>query len=106
MYRHPYSVPRARRPQDCSMERRHMTNTTQRDAGGKGLLARHKKTLMAGVFGLGVLGLAAGDLVIQPTNPAWASSQTSMVAPTQALGFADVVEKVRPAVVSVKVKTV
>jgi serine protease Do len=82
-----------------------MMKTFQTEAGTQSLLARHKRTLMAGVFGLGVLGLAAGDLLIEPTSPAIAASQTAQVAPTANTGFADIVDKVRPAVVSIKVKT-
>jgi serine protease Do len=84
-----------------------MLNDTKFEPAKNGLLARHRKTLMAGVFGLGVLGLAAGDLlVLQPSSPAIAASQTAQVMPAQSFGFADTVEKVSPAVVSVKVKTV
>ena len=79
-----------------------MTNDIQ--PATPGFLARHRKSLMAGVFGLGVLGLAAGDLVVlQPAGPAIAAPQTLTGAQTS--GFADVVERVSPAVVSVKVKT-
>ncbi|MDQ0469735.1 Do family serine endopeptidase [Labrys wisconsinensis] len=82
-----------------------MTTETQSTVK-PGFLARHRRTLMAGVFGLGVLGLAASDiLVMQPSTPAYAQSQSQLVH-AQPFSFADVVEKVRPAVVSVKVKTV
>ena len=81
-----------------------MMNETPRPASS-GFLARHRRTLMAGVFGLGVLGLAAGDVVtLQPSSPAVAAPQTVTGVPA-APGFAEVVERVSPAVVSVKVKT-
>jgi serine protease Do len=83
-----------------------MINDTKPASSKPGLLARHRRTLMAGVFGLGVLGLAAGDLIVQPMSPAIAASQSAQVAPAASFGFAEVVDKVRPAVVSVKVKTV
>jgi serine protease Do len=82
-----------------------MTQQTE-PATRPGILARHRKTLMAGVFGLGILGLAAGDiLVMQPSAPAYAQSQSQQINGPQ-FSFANVVDKVRPAVVSVKVKTV
>jgi serine protease Do len=80
-----------------------MMNETR--PASSGFLARHRRTLMAGVFGLGVLGLAAGDMVaLQPSSPAIAAPQT-VTGVQAASGFAEVVERVSPAVVSVKVKT-
>jgi serine protease Do len=81
-----------------------MINNTKPDGARTGVLSRHRKMLMAGVFGLGVLGLAAGDfLAVQPG--AQAASQSAQVTPAQSPGFATIVEKVSPAVVSVKVKS-
>ncbi len=70
-----------------------------------GILARRRTRLMAAVFGLGVAGAVAGNFVLVPSvTPAYAQSQ-SQAAPAQPFGFANVVQKVRPAVVSIKVKT-
>ena len=77
----------------------HDDNTNQKT----GILSRHRKSLLAAVFGLGVAGALAGNFVITPSvTPAYAQTQT---APAQPFGFADIVQKVRPAVVSIKVKT-
>jgi serine protease Do len=71
-----------------------------------GVLARRRTRLLAAVFGLGVAGAVAGNFVVMPgVTPAYAQSQSQAVAPQQPFGFADVVQKVRPAVVSIKVKT-
>ena len=43
--------------------------------------------------------------VSSPTTGAIAASQTALVTPNANTGFADIVDKVRPAVVSIKVKT-
>lgn len=67
-----------------------------------GILARRRTRLMAAVFGLGVAGAVAGNFVVMPSvTPAFAQTQSQVAQP----GFADIVQKVRPAVVSIKVKT-
>jgi serine protease Do len=82
-----------------------MTMINETRPASSGFLARHRRSLMAGVFGLGVLGLAAGDMVVlQPSSAAIAAPQT-VTGVQAASGFAEVVERVSPAVVSVKVKT-
>ncbi|MEP9348526.1 Do family serine endopeptidase [Xanthobacter sp. KR7-225] len=63
---------------------------------------RHRKALLAGVFGLAIAGVVAGQFVPPANSPALAQITTSQPAGT--FSFADIVEKVSPAVVSVKVK--
>jgi serine protease Do len=63
---------------------------------------RHRKALLAGVFGLAIAGVVAGQFVPPANTPAFAQITTSQPAGT--FSFADIVEKVSPAVVSVKVK--
>ncbi|HEV1999949.1 MAG TPA: Do family serine endopeptidase [Xanthobacteraceae bacterium] len=62
---------------------------------------RRRSILLASVFGLAVAGFAATQTVI-PQTPALAQIRTER-SPGQ-YSFADVVDKVRPAVVSVRVK--
>src|SRR5262245_50420165 len=68
------------------------------------LLSPHRLGLLAGVAGLGVVGfLSASDLAATlkvPTLNTAAYAQTSQ----RPVGFADIVEKVKPAVISVRVK--
>lgn len=63
---------------------------------------RRRQALLAGVFGLAVAGMVAGELIPGTATPAFAQITTSQ--PAGAFSFADIVEKVSPAVVSVKVK--
>ena len=71
-------------------------------ANKSGHLARRRSLLLAGVLGIAVLGFAVGQIL--PTTVAPANAQiTTDRAPGQ-YSFADVVEKVRPAVVSVRVR--
>jgi serine protease Do len=70
------------------------------------LLTPRRLTLLASAAGLGVAMLAAGPGGYVPMSlPAWASSaraaETTMAHPA---GFADLVAKVKPAVISVRVK--
>ncbi|WP_448953368.1 Do family serine endopeptidase [Labrys neptuniae] len=78
-------------------------NSTDHDMKPKsGILARRRTRLMAAVFGLGVAGAVAGNFIVMPpVTPAFAQTQSQVAQP----GFADIVQKVRPAVVSIKVKT-
>ncbi len=65
-----------------------------------------RNALLAGASALALLGLTFGDAVFVP-QPAQAQAQAApiQVAPTMApMSFADVVEKVSPAVVSVQVR--
>ncbi|CAM5769996.1 serine peptidase [Labrys miyagiensis] len=80
----------------------HDNDTTQKT----GILARRRTRLLAAVFGLGVAGAVAGNLIVVPSvTPAYAQSQSQTAPAQQPFGFADIVQKVRPAVVSIKVKT-
>ncbi|MCK0196327.1 Do family serine endopeptidase [Ancylobacter sp. 6x-1] len=66
-------------------------------------LRRSRTRLLAGVFTLALAGGAVGAFVLPETvTPAYAQITTSQ--PAGAFSFADIVEKVSPAVVSVKVK--
>ncbi|HSI42284.1 MAG TPA: Do family serine endopeptidase [Xanthobacteraceae bacterium] len=67
------------------------------------ILARSRARLLAGVFGLALAGGAVGAMIVPETiTPAFAQITTAQPAGT--FSFADIVEKVSPAVVSVKVK--
>src|SRR5947199_4109347 len=68
------------------------------------ILSAHRLVLLAGIAGLGTTLLIGGaGFLPQPTNP-----DLSAVAYAQGIqrpvGFADIVEKVKPAVISVRVK--
>ena len=67
-----------------------------------GLLARRRSLLLAGVLGIAAFGFVAGQMLPQASGPAVAQITTDR--PSGQYSFADVVEKVRPAVVSVRVK--
>jgi len=70
-----------------------------------GVLARSRSRMMAAVFGFGLATAAiGGTLILQNTNTAVAQTDAAVVQ--QPFSFANIVDKVRPAVVSVKVKTV
>jgi serine protease Do len=82
-----------------------MTSQNNDSTQKTGILARRRTRLLAAVFGLGVAGAVAGNFVLVPSvTPAYAQAQ-SQATPAQPFGFADIVQKVRPAVVSIKVKT-
>ena len=76
-------------------------NVTPPAAGG--LFKRRRAVLLASVFGLALSGLAASQIVL-PGLSSPALAQISTDRPAGQYSFADVVERVRPAVVSVKVK--
>jgi serine protease Do len=67
-------------------------------------LAPRRIALLASVAGVGIAVLAGGaDLRTASNHAAWISSAAAAENTAQPLGFADVVEKVKPAVVSVRV---
>src|ERR1700674_5672344 len=72
-------------------------------AAGYRLLSKRRIVLLATVAGLGA-GLVFGDYGLAPKSvllaPAFAQAQNAQ----HPAGFADIVEKVKPAVISVKVK--
>jgi serine protease Do len=67
-----------------------------------GILRRRRMALLAGVLGVAITGFAVGQILPQAVAPALAQISTNR-NPTQ-MSFADVVERVSPAVVSVRVK--
>ncbi len=69
----------------------------------RGLLKRRRSLLLASVFGLALTGLAVGQVIL-PNISTPAFAQISTDRPANQYSFADIVERVRPAVVSVKVK--
>jgi serine protease Do len=77
-------------------------NPDQIPAKPSGFLRRKRAILLAGVFGVAVTGFAIGQILPQAISPATAQITTNRAA-TQ-MSFADVVERVSPAVVSVRVK--
>jgi serine protease Do len=67
-----------------------------------GILRRRRSLLLAGVLGVAIAGFAAGQIVPQAFSPAVAQITTERSA--SQMSFADVVDRVTPAVVSVRVK--
>ncbi|HEY8267770.1 MAG TPA: Do family serine endopeptidase [Xanthobacteraceae bacterium] len=73
------------------------------DSTTRSLFTRRRSALLASVFGIAVLGFAAGQVILPPvSSPALAQITTDR--PAGQYSFADVVERVRPAVVSVRTK--
>ncbi|GGF53350.1 serine peptidase [Azorhizobium oxalatiphilum] len=64
-------------------------------------LTKRRTALMAGVVGLAVAGVAIGQFGY-PSTPALAQAQAPLTS--NSFSFADIVQKVSPAVVSVKIK--
>jgi serine protease Do len=70
-----------------------------------GFLAPRRIALLASVAGVGVAVLASGTGPLTTSkSPVWISSAAAAEATAQPKGFADLVEKVKPAVISVRVK--
>jgi serine protease Do len=78
-------------------------NNASRPARGKVLAAR-RLTLLASVAGLGIAVLLGGPGYRSPTLPALTSPAQAAEAAQHPAGFADLVARVKPAVVSVRVK--
>lgn len=72
-------------------------------SSSKSIVKSRMRTLMLGALGLGVAGTLGAQALLGGPNPAYA--EPVRVEGQQVAGFADVVEKVTPAVVSVRVKT-
>jgi serine protease Do len=71
-----------------------------------GRASRLKGVLLGSVFALALGGIVAGEAVVFSDNTAQAQNLSAQVAtPAQPFSFADVVERVQPAVVSIRVKT-
>ncbi len=80
-----------------------MSTPSQRGAGWTaGILPKSKRVLMASVLALGVTGGLIGHATLIQSTPALAATAMLQGAP---FSFADLVEKVRPAVVSIRVKS-
>jgi len=67
--------------------------------------SRLKSTLLASVFALAIGGVVIGDSGLLATSPAQAENLSIPSQTQQPFSFADVVERVQPAVVSIRVKT-
>src|ERR1700730_3345064 len=79
---------------------------TQRDnSPARKLPAPRRIALLASVAGVGIAMLAAGTgLQTASNSPAWISSAVAAETAAQPRGFADLVEKEKPAVISVRVR--
>src|SRR6188508_2925693 len=80
----------------------HMTNQTLSSQDPKSRTLR-KRALLGTAAALVVGGVIAGEAILLPKSPALADAVR--VEGVHPVSFADVVEKVRPAVVSVRVKS-
>lgn len=69
----------------------------------KSILKNRMRSLLLGTLSLGIVGLVGGQTL--PIGPTAAFAEPVRVEGQQVVGFADVVEKVTPAVVSVRVKS-
>ncbi|MEO1067038.1 MAG: Do family serine endopeptidase [Pseudomonadota bacterium] len=69
----------------------------------KSLLKSRARSLAAGVFGLGLVTAFAGQTLL--STPTTVFAEPVRVEGQQVVGFADVVDEVKPAVVSVRVKS-
>jgi len=69
-----------------------------------GLVRRRRTVLLAGALSLGVAGLVAGETFLVPSTPAMAEVVKVPGNAAQMPSFADVVQAVEPAVVSIRVK--
>jgi serine protease Do len=78
-------------------------NNASRPTPGKVLAAR-RLTLLASVAGIGVAVMLGGPGYGSPTPPAVTSPAQAVETVQHPAGFADLVAKVKPAVVSVRVK--
>jgi serine protease Do len=65
---------------------------------------RVRSLLLGSVFGVAIAGAAVGQLILLPSSSTPAAAQISTDRSASQYSFADVVDRVRPAVVSVKVK--
>ncbi|MBB4305057.1 serine protease Do [Rhodobium orientis] len=80
-----------------------MTNNSPRRAGWTAaIIPSSKRALMASVLALGVAGGMIGQSALVQSTPAFAESAQTTMKP---FSFADLAEKVSPAVVSISVKT-
>ena len=71
----------------------------------RGRLAAYRPALLAGVAGLSAAALIGGKGFLPPTGVSALSTAAYAQTTARPAGFADLVEKVKPAVISVRVKT-
>ncbi|MGA0531879.1 Do family serine endopeptidase [Hansschlegelia sp. KR7-227] len=84
-----------------------MTNDKPTPNSAGGFLARRRKTVIASALALGVAGALGAGAFTTGVTPALAESSAIQPQAAPALpSFADVVDRVKPAVVSVRVKNV
>jgi serine protease Do len=68
------------------------------------LFKPRRVALLASVAGVGIAALAAGADLYQPSPLAWISPAAAAETAAQPVGFADLVARVKPAVISVRVR--
>jgi serine protease Do len=88
-------------PQDRSQDNFPTQNHIPPQAGRS---KRLRSLLLGSAFGVAIAGAAVGQLILLPSSSTPASAQISTDRSASQYSFADVVDRVRPAVVSVKVK--
>jgi serine protease Do len=82
-----------------------MTGNTPHDSAKRKILSPRRLTLLASVAALGLAIVAVGPGNFRPTKlAAWTQSAQAAEAADAPVGFADLVAKVKPAVISVRVK--
>jgi serine protease Do len=81
-----------------------MNETSHTGSTRTGLLRRRRTALLAGALSLGVAGMVAGEAFLVPATPAMAEAVKVPGNAAQMPSFADVVQAVEPAVVSIRVK--
>jgi serine protease Do len=80
-----------------------MTQTNASPPARRKVPAARRLTLLASVAGLGVAVMLGGAGYRSPTLPAWTSAAQAAETAQHPAGFADLVAKVKPAVISVRV---
>ena len=83
-----------------------MTIEKPSDTTRGGFLARRRKTVVASVLALGVAGALGAQALTETISPANAQTAIQPQAGPALPSFADVVDRVKPSVVSVRVKNV
>ena len=82
-----------------------MNDTPHNGSNRTGPVRRRRTALLAGALSLGVAGMVAGEVFLVPATPAMAEAVKVPGNAAQLPNFADVVEAVEPAVVSIRVKS-
>ena len=82
-----------------------MTQSNPSKSNSKKALSTRRLALLASASGLGIAAVVAGPLSYRALNlPSWTTSAQAADAAQTPSGFADIVAKVKPAVISVRVK--